>query len=304
MVFALAQSSLLIQASITSRVGISFISSDQACDSVQREIPATSNVKDIIDETKEVWNSNVLTKVRTTETNLTDLQNLYTSLYLMHHLPSNRTVENPRWESGEPYFDDIFTMWDLFRTSIPLMQILQPEAHQQLIQSLVDVWRNDGYLPDARSVNHNGPVQGGSNADIVLGDAYVKGVRGTVNWIDAYAAMVKDAEVTPPNNFDPRANDSSTKEGRGALPDWLDLGFITPNFSRSVSRGIEYAIDGFALYQVALGEADDQESTKYWLRSQNWRNHWNSATTVIRFSWVRRSTKPKRVSSSGSSSGR
>lgn len=48
------------QASITCRVGISFISSDQACDSVQREIPATSTFKDIVDETKEVWNSDVL----------------------------------------------------------------------------------------------------------------------------------------------------------------------------------------------------------------------------------------------------
>ena len=235
------------QASITSRVGISFISSDQARNSVQREIPATSTLKDIVDETKEVWNSNILTKVTTTETNLTDLQNLYTLLYLMHHLPSNRTGENPGWASGEPYFDDIFTMWDLFRTSIPLMQILQPEAHQQLIRSLVDVWWNDGYLPNARAVNYNGPVQGGSNADIALADAYVKGVRGAVNWKDAYAAMVKNVEVTPPNNFDPRTNDSSTKEGRGALPDWLDLGFITPNFSRSVSRGIEYALDDFAL---------------------------------------------------------
>ena len=34
---------------------------------------------------------------------------------------------------------------------------------------------------------------------------------------------------------------------------------------------------------MALGEADDQESTKYWLRSQNWRNHWDPATTSLGF---------------------
>jgi predicted alpha-1,2-mannosidase len=230
-----------------------------------------------------VWNNKVLSKITTTETNPTDLQNIYTSLYIMHQSPSNRTGENPGWISQEPYFDDIFTMWDLFRTSMPLMHILQPIAYEQLLRSMVDVWRNSGYLPNTRSVNYNGPVQGGSNADIVLGDAYVKGVRGAVNWKDAFAAMVNDAEVTPKNNFDPRANDSSTKEGRGALPDWLDLGFITPDFSRSVSRGIEYALDDFALYQVALGEANDAESTKYWVRSQNWRNFWNPAATSLGF---------------------
>lgn len=94
-------------------------------------------------------------------------------------------------------------------------------------------------MPDARSSFFNGATQGGSNADNVLADAFVKGVRGRVNWDDGYAAMVKDAEVTPPNNNDPRDKSSSTKEGRGALPDWLAHGFITPTFGRSVSRAVE-----------------------------------------------------------------
>jgi putative alpha-1,2-mannosidase len=83
------------QVSVTSRVGISLISSTQACSSVQREIPATSTFIDIVRETKDIWNINVLSKITTTETTLTDLQNLYTSLYIMHQSPSNRTGENP-----------------------------------------------------------------------------------------------------------------------------------------------------------------------------------------------------------------
>lgn len=55
-------------------------------------------------------------------------------------------------------------------------------------------------MPDARSSNYNGRSQGGSNADNVLADAYVKGVRGKVNWQDGYAAMRTDAEVVPPNS--------------------------------------------------------------------------------------------------------
>jgi putative alpha-1,2-mannosidase len=94
-------------------------------------------------------------------------------------------------------------------------------------------------MPDGRSSFFNGATQGGSNADNVLADAYVKGVRGRVNWDDGYAAMVKDAEVQPPNNNDPRDRSASTKEGRGALPDWLDYGFITPTYTRSVSRAVE-----------------------------------------------------------------
>lgn len=165
------------------------------------------------------------------------------------------------------------------------MHILQPTAYEELIRSLIDIWRVEGYMPDARSSNYNGRTQGGSNADNVLADAYVKGVRGSINWDDGFKAMVKDAEVVPPNQPpDPMAPDSSTKEGRGALPDWLHLGYITPRFSRAVSRAVEYACNDFGLYQVARGLGRDDDADKYLNRSRNWRNHWNDNQTSLGFS--------------------
>lgn len=88
-----------------------------------------------------------------------------------------------------------------------------------------------------------------------------------------------DAEETPPNNFDPKSPEASTKEGRGALPDWLKYGYITPTFNRAVSRAVEYSTNDFGLYQVAkgLGLSDDEKT--YLNRSRNWRNHWNPAAT-------------------------
>lgn len=164
------------------------------------------------------------------------------------------------------------------------MQILQPTAYEEQIRSLIDIYRHEGYLPDARSSNYNGRTQGGSNADNILADAYVKGVRGAVNWEDGYKAMLKDAEVTPANEpVDSMAPDSSTKEGRGALPDWKALGYITPKYSRAVTRAVEYSCNDFGLYQVAsgLGKSDDAE--KYLNRSRNWRNHFNSNQTSLGF---------------------
>lgn len=107
----------------------------------------------------------------------------------------------------------------------------------------------------------------------------MKGVRGAINWEDGFAAMQTDAEVVPPNNFDPKAPDSSTKEGRGALPDWLKYGYITPNFSRAVSRAVEYSTNDFGLHQVATGLGKVDEAEKYLNRSRNWRNHWNPNAT-------------------------
>ncbi|KAK7567492.1 putative alpha-1,2-mannosidase [Phyllosticta citricarpa] len=264
---------------VVSRVGISFLSSERACSHIDYEIPASTTLSELVQQAQETWTSNVFSKVTTTETNATLLTQLYSSLYGMHLLPSNRTGENPHWESTEPYYDDWFTLWDLFRCTTPLMHILQPEAYEEQIRSFIDIWRHDGFLPDARSSNYNGRVQGGSNADNVLADAYVKGVRGQVDWFDGIEAMLADAKMVPAPSYDPlTAPDiSSTKEGRGALPDWLKYGYITPSFSRAVSRAVEYSVNDFAIYQVLNGMNDSEldSPSDFLNRSRNWRNHWN-----------------------------
>ncbi|EMR67170.1 putative glycosyl hydrolase protein [Eutypa lata UCREL1] len=268
---------------ITSRVGVSFISSEQACQNVDDQIPAGTTLETLEDDVKTAWNDQILSKITTTDTNSTKLQLLYSSLYHMHLVPTNKTRENPLWSSTEPYYDDIFTFWDIFRCTTPLLHILQPVAYEEFLRSLIDIWKNEGFLPDARSSFFNGATQGGSNADNVLADAYVKGVRGAIDWESAFAAMQTDAETVPENNNDSRDTSSSTKEGRGALPDWLELGYITTKYGRSVSRAIEYAGNDFGLYQVASGLGKTEDAEKYLNRSRNWRNQWNPDLEALGF---------------------
>lgn len=272
-------------ANVTARVGVSFLSTAQACENVDAQIPAGTTREAVTRATKDAWNSGVLSKITTTDdTNATNLALLYTSLYHMSVIPTNKTGENPRWTSTEPYYDDIFTLWDLFRCSTALFHLVQPVAYEEYLRSLVDVWRHVGFLPDARSSFWNGATQGGSNADNVLADAYVKGVRSAaLNWTDALRAMLTDAEVVPPNNDDARDPSGSTAEGRGALPDWLAYGYITPTYGRSVSRAVEYSVNDFAVWQVASGEGLANAST-YLARGRNWRNHWDPNVTSLGFS--------------------
>ncbi|KAF4308803.1 glycosyl hydrolase [Botryosphaeria dothidea] len=274
------------ETAVSSRVGVSFISSERACEYLEDEIPDDTTLESLVSASQETWNDQVFSKVTTTETNTTYLTQLYSSLYGMHIIPSNRTGDNPLWKSDEPYYDDWFTLWDLFRCTTPLMHILQPEAYEEQIRSFIDIWRHDGFMPDARSSNWNGRVQGGTNADNVLADAYVKGVKGAVDWDDGLRAMLTDAETVPANSYDPSTapDASSTKEGRGALPDWLKYGWITPAYSRAVSRAVEYSANDFGLHQVACGLGRSDDATKYLRRSRNWRNHWNPNATALGFS--------------------
>lgn len=135
--------------------------------------------------------------------------------------------------------DSSFAAAKQHRCTTALFHVLQPTSYEELLRSMVDVWRHQGFVSDGRSSLSNGAVQGGSNSDNVFADAFVKGVGGKLNWDDAFASMVTNAQTVPSNNDDPRDPTGSTREGRSALPDWLQLGFITPRFSRSVSRAVE-----------------------------------------------------------------
>ncbi|EME48313.1 glycoside hydrolase family 92 protein [Dothistroma septosporum NZE10] len=91
-----------------------------------------------------------------------------------------------------------------------------------------------------------------------------------VNWDDAYAAIVKDAEEQP-KNWD--------VEGRGALDSWKNLGYIpyrdsTPGGlrTRSVSRTYEYAYNDFCIAEMANATNRREDYAKYTQRAGNWKN--------------------------------
>ncbi|EKG18302.1 Glycosyl hydrolase 92 [Macrophomina phaseolina MS6] len=251
---------------LTSKVGVSWISVAKACQFADEEV-VSWDLGATAQAARAMWNDDVLARIKTGDrANATRLTMLYSALYKAHLIPSDRTGENPHWTSEEPYYDDFYTLWDTFRCLNSLWLLLEPARAAGMVRSLVDIWRHERFMPDGRSSNYNGRVQGGSNADNVLADAFVKGLEYGINWTDAYAAMKTDAEVVPYNTFDTEDPTQSTKEGRGALRDWLDYGFVTPNYGRSVSKTVEYALNDFALSQVAKDLAPD-DYPKYLQRS-------------------------------------
>ncbi|KAI1443281.1 glycoside hydrolase family 92 protein [Annulohypoxylon stygium] len=263
---------------VKSKVGISWISTHKACQFLD-EIPNWS-LKEVRDAAKDQWNSEVFSKIDVTTTNETQLEMFYTAMYHAHLLPSNRTGENPHWESDEPYYDDFYTIWDTFRCLNPLLTLIQTKTQIGIVRALIDIWRFERFMPDGRSHNYNGRVQGGSNSDNVLADAYVKGLQGGINWTDGYAAMKTNAEIQPYNNFDIDDPTGSTKEGRGALDDWKKYGYVTPSKGRCVSKTVEYSLNDFSLSQVAKGEAPE-DAVKYLNRSAGWQKTWAPDVTSL-----------------------
>lgn len=149
-----------------------------------------------------------------------------------------------------------------------------------MLQSLLDMYTHEGWLPDCHMSMCNGWTQGGSNGDILLADAYVKNLSaGGIDWELALAAATADAEREPRE---------WSLHGRGGLRSWRALDYIPyldfdplgfGTNSRSVSRTLEYAYDDFCLATLAggMGRADAQ--AKYMRSSMNWRNLWREDQT-------------------------
>jgi len=247
------------------RIGISFVSIEQAQQNMEREIPRF-DFEALHNSTVAAWDK-ALGKVELKGETPRQAQIFYTALYHTMLMPTDRTGENPLWESPEPYYDDYYAIWDIFRTSGPLLTLIAPGREKGIVRSLVDIYRHEGWLPDARSGNSTGRTQGGSNAEFMLTDAYVKGMTN-VDWETAYKAEVTDAEVAPP---DP------VKEGRGGLGDWLKLGYVSiEGFDRPGSVTMEYAADDYEVALLAKGLGKTADYRKYLERSCHWKNLWDN----------------------------
>lgn len=224
-----------------------------------------------------LWNDKVFDKV-VLDTTVEDpilVSKLYNSLYGTHLMPSNKSGADAPWKGDEPYYDDWFTLWDTFRCLHPLINIMSQDYGAEMVRSLINIWEEEGFTPDGRSGDRSGRTQGGSNSDVMMADAFVKNIMEGIDWEKGFQAMYTNAEVEPPYVEDPMANDSTNKFGRGALKEWLSLGYVTRNYSRSVTRTMEYSYNDFSLYMVAKGLGKNELAKRYLARSKNWRNIWN-----------------------------
>jgi predicted alpha-1,2-mannosidase len=268
-----------VNTKILARTGISYISVDQACENAENEIPDW-NFEATQTAAEEMWRKKLsVIEVYDIEGDDIDMTNItkmfYSGIYRTMINPQDYTNENPLWFSNEPYFDSFYCLWDSFRSQIPFLTITDPSSVARMIRSLIDTYEHEGWLPDCRMSLSKGYTQGGSNADMVLVDTFLKNITIMIDWDKGYEAIRKDAEVEP---FDWYGN------GRGGLDSWKGLGYIPVEdidfkgfgvMTRSVSRTLEYSANDFVIGLMADLTARKEDASRYFDRSNNWKNLYN-----------------------------
>lgn len=261
----------------------SFTDIEGARRNLEAEIPHR-NFKQTRNELTSIWEKH-LGRLSVSSSNDTLCRKLYGSLYRASFLP--RTISDidgryPAFSKGSPilqapkgtqYYDD-FSMWDTYRALHPLITLLSPTKSGEMMQSLVNKYKQGGWLPIFPCWNSYTAAMIGDHCIAAIGDAYIKGVDN-FDIETAYEAMRKNAFETPKDYAD-----YVNGMGRRALKSYIKYGYIPLeepvkeafHNREQTSRTLEYALDDFVLSQVALKLQKKSDFDSLKVRSQNYKN--------------------------------
>ena len=271
------------------KVASSFISAEQAERNLTKEI-GTDGFAQTEAKAKAVWDKE-LGRVRVIDPSIDNRRTFYSALYRMLQFPRRfyeydargRKVHYSPYDGkvhdGPLYTDNGF--WDTWRAVFPYFALMYPDVDGEIMQGLVNTYKESGWLPEWASPGHRS-VMIGSNSANIIADAYLNGVRGfDVNTL--YEAMVKNATTSEGRPRDKKGNVLDAV-GREGVEYYNRLGYVPYDvgINENAARTLEYATADFSLSRLAaaLGKTDD--ARKYAAQAQNYRKLYDPQTGWMR----------------------
>ena len=290
---------------VTVRVGISFVSVAGA-EAALRTESAGHGFGAVRAAARKRWNQ-ALDKVRVDGGTPRQTRTFYTALY--HALLAPRTFDDVGGDyvgmdgavhqaRGRTQYAD-FSGWDVYRTEIELLALIEPRRASDMVQSLIADAEQSGCLPRWPYANGQSMTMVGDSADPMIAAAAAFGADH-FDHAAALAAMLRGA-TTPCQS----ANGEYVE--RQGLASYLKLGYVP--FDEDVNKRnansiygsptavwgsaattLEYAIDDFSIAQFAArsggegGGAGSGSAATYDLfisRAANWRNLWEPGADTV-----------------------
>ncbi|MFF3439812.1 GH92 family glycosyl hydrolase [Streptosporangium sp. NPDC002721] len=117
-----------------------------------------------------------------------------TALYHSLVKPCFADDESPFWPTSGPFAFDVCTMWDIYKTQLPLLAAIVPERIADLLESLIRVCEEEGNFPVGYRMARGADRfhrQASALAHTALADAHALG-RTRLDWNWALVHMVDD----------------------------------------------------------------------------------------------------------------
>lgn len=159
-----------------------------------------------------------------------------------------------------------FSLWDTYRAAHPLMTIIHPEMMSDIINTMINIRKENGKLPIWHLMARETNCMVGYPGVPVVADAILKGYKG-FNYDDAFEAMIHST------NLDERGQK------------WhRTIGYIPCDSMKaeSVAFELEYCLADWAVAQAAKVLGKQNEYADYMRRSMQYKRLFDKQTGFMR----------------------
>ena len=188
------------------------------------------------------------------------VEQFYTCLYHTSVTPNNIA------DAGEKPFYSTLSLWDTFRSWNPLQTLIRPDLVNDMIDSMLAMYRRWGELPIWPLGYGETGCMIGYHSIPVIADAWLHGIRG-FDGEEALAAMVV----------------SSNKNKGNTSELYNQYGYIPANKkSQSVSQTLEMAYDDWCIARMAESLGKTDIAAEYDTRARHYQHVFDPTTGFMR----------------------
>ncbi|WP_430812038.1 MULTISPECIES: GH92 family glycosyl hydrolase [unclassified Carboxylicivirga] len=260
------------------QVGVSYVSIENARENLDAE-QTNLSFEQIKEQAFNTWNDAL--KVIEVEGGSDDDKTMfYTALYhlLLHpNVLQDVNGQYPAMESDAILSVDnqnrytVFSLWDTYRTVHPLISLLYPNKQLDMVRSMVDMYKESGWLPKWEIYSRESHVMEGDPALIVIADTYRRGLTD-FDVETAYEAMLKHANTTDGNFI---RHDNAFYLENHYIP-------FLKDYDNSVSQALELYVADYNLALMANEMGDKATYKKAYQRSMGYKKYFDKDHKLLR----------------------
>jgi len=270
------------------RVGISYVSLDNARANLEAENPEGTPFDEVRAGARAAWND-AIGRIEISGGSPDERVMFYTALYhSLLHMNLASDVNGEYWGFDQQAHAVMgsqraqyanFSGWDVYRSQVHLVALVDPAVASDMAQSLVNQASQFGGVWDRWTHNAGAThVMEGDPSPPTVAGIYAFGGTG-FDQRAAFASLLRAATVPTPFDLSDEGCRVECVGERPSLDKWLTLHYI-PTVSNAwggAGETLEDATADFALAQLARRLGEDEAHARLLARSGYWRNLWNPA---------------------------
>lgn len=254
------------------KVALSPVSVDGALANLEAELPGW-DFEATREAASNAWNDE-LARVKVSTPDSLERTKFYTALFHTMIAPSTYQDVDGKYYGADGQIHEgdgkhtnytTYSLWDTYRAAMPLMGIINPEKNADMINTMLNIYKQQGRLPVWHFWGNETDCMVGNPGIIPVADAIVKNQPGIDREL-AYEAILATAANPGRGN--------GLRDIYGYIP--------SDSMFESVAFDMEYAIADGAVARAAEAMGDTANVRKFTERSHSYRNYFDPTTGFIR----------------------